>query len=46
MSWPILRYVLALGRPRRESEDNIKMDLKEVEWYGFIWLRMGTSGGL
>jgi hypothetical protein len=32
-----------LGRPRRRWRDNIKMDLKEIGW---IWLRIGTSGGL
>jgi hypothetical protein len=31
--------------------DNIKMDLREIEWdgivwIGLIWLRIGTSGGL
>jgi hypothetical protein len=38
-----------LGRPRRRSEDNIKMDLQEVRWgawTGLIWLRIGTGGGL
>jgi hypothetical protein len=38
-----------LGRPRRRWEDNIKMDLQEVgwgAWTGFIWRRIGTSGGL
>jgi hypothetical protein len=34
-----------LGRPRRRWEDNIRIDLKVV-WTGFIWLRIGTSGGL
>jgi hypothetical protein len=23
-----------LGRPRRRWVDNIKMDLREIEWYG------------
>jgi len=32
-----------LGRPRRRWEDNIRMHLKEL---GFIWLRIGTGGGL
>jgi hypothetical protein len=36
------------GRPRRRSEDNIKMDLQEVgygeAWTGLIWLRIGTGG--
>jgi hypothetical protein len=38
-----------LGRPRRRWEDNIKMDLWEIGfgvWIGFIWLRIGTGGGL
>jgi hypothetical protein len=38
-----------LGRPRRRWENNIKMDLREVGWgaqTGFIWLRIGTGGGL
>jgi hypothetical protein len=39
-----------LGRPRRRWEDNMRMDLREIGWggvwTGFIWLRIGTSGGL
>jgi hypothetical protein len=38
-----------LGRPRRRWEDNIKMDFQDVKWgarTGFIWLRIGTGGGL
>jgi hypothetical protein len=40
-----------LGRPRRRWVDNIKMDLREiewdgVEWIGWTWLRIGTSGGV
>jgi hypothetical protein len=40
-----------LGRPRHMWEDNIKMDLKEkvidgVNWIHFIWLRIGSSGGI
>jgi hypothetical protein len=40
-----------LGRPRRRWVDNIKMDLREIGWdgeerIGWIWLRIGTSGGL
>jgi hypothetical protein len=34
-----------LGRPRRRWVDNIKMDLKR-DRMGWIWLRIGTSGGL
>jgi hypothetical protein len=38
-----------LGRPRRRWVDNIKIDLRELEWGGMDWidlLRIGTSGGL
>jgi hypothetical protein len=38
-----------LGRSRRRWEDNIKMELREVEWgvqTGLIWLKIGTGGGL
>jgi hypothetical protein len=40
------KICLGTRKTRRESEDNIKMGLKEMEWYGFIWLRIGPSGGL
>jgi hypothetical protein len=38
-----------LGRQRRSLVDNINMDLKGndgMEWIGWIWFRIGTSGGL
>jgi hypothetical protein len=38
-----------LGRPSHRCEDNIKMDLTETGlrvWMGFIWIRIGTDGGL
>jgi hypothetical protein len=37
-----------LGRSRSRCEDNIKTDLQEVGWgwTGFIWLGIGTGGGL
>jgi hypothetical protein len=38
-----------LDRPRRRWEDNIKMDLRKVEWEvwsGSIWLKIGKGGGL
>jgi hypothetical protein len=35
-----------LGRPWRRWVDNIIMDLCEMVWYGLIWLRIRTSGGL
>jgi hypothetical protein len=37
------------GRRRRRWEDNIKTNLWEKYfrmWTGFIWLRLGTGGGL
>jgi hypothetical protein len=34
----------ALGRPRRNWEDNMKMDLQD--WTGLVWLRIGTGGEL
>jgi hypothetical protein len=40
---------LPLGRTRCRWEDNNKTDLQEVgwgAWTGFIWLRIGTGGGL
>jgi hypothetical protein len=38
-----------LGRRRCRWVDNIKIDLREIDWdvgTGSIWLRIGTSGGL
>jgi hypothetical protein len=40
-----------LGRQRRRWVNSIKIDLREIQydgivWIGFIWLRIGTSGGL
>jgi hypothetical protein len=35
-----------LGAPRHRSEDNIKMDLKEIGWRlrtGFSWLKIESS---
>jgi hypothetical protein len=29
-----------------EDTHNVKMDLMETGWEGFIWLRIGTNGGL
>jgi hypothetical protein len=33
-------------RPWRRWVDNIKIDLREIEWDGLDWLRIGISGGL
>jgi hypothetical protein len=37
-----------LGRPRRRWVNSIKMDLRQglMVWFGLIWLKIGTSGGL
>jgi hypothetical protein len=39
-----------LERPRHRCKDGIKMDVREIGWgggwSGFIWLRMGITGGL
>jgi hypothetical protein len=29
-----------LGRPRRRWEDNIRMDLREIEWEGVDWTHL------
>jgi len=29
-----------LGRPRRRWEDNIRMDLREIEWQGVDWMHL------
>jgi hypothetical protein len=37
-----------LGKPRHRWVDNIKIDLREIEWDGMDWIdlaRIGTSGG-
>jgi hypothetical protein len=37
-----------LGRPGHRWEYNVKANLKvlyEIRWAGFIWLRIGGSGG-
>jgi hypothetical protein len=37
---------ILLGRPRRRCVDNIKMDLRGIEWGGMDWLSIGTTGKL
>jgi hypothetical protein len=32
-----------LGRPRRRWEDNIKMDLREIEWDGMDWIKLAQD---
>jgi hypothetical protein len=29
-----------LGRPRRRTKDNIKIDLKEIRWEGVDWMHL------
>ena len=32
-----------LGRPRRRWEDNIKMDLRKLDWGGMDWLELAQD---
>jgi hypothetical protein len=32
-----------LGRPRRRCEDNIRMDLKQIEWGGMDWIDLAQD---
>jgi hypothetical protein len=32
-----------LGRPRRRWVDNIKMDLREIEWDGINWIKLAED---
>jgi hypothetical protein len=32
-----------LGRPRRRWEDSIKMDLREIGWYGMDWIDLAQD---
>jgi hypothetical protein len=32
-----------LGRPRRRWEDNIKMDLQDVRWWGMDWIELAQD---
>jgi hypothetical protein len=32
-----------LGRPRRRWEDNIRMDLREIEWGGMDWIELAQD---
>jgi hypothetical protein len=33
----------ALGRHRRRLEDNIKIELKEIEWNGMDWIHLAED---
>jgi hypothetical protein len=33
-----------LGRPRRRLVDNIKVDLREIEWGGMDWIDLAQNG--
>jgi hypothetical protein len=32
-----------LGRPRRRWEDNIRIDLREIEWDGMDWIDLAQD---
>ena len=32
-----------IGKPRRRLENNIKIDLRDVSWFGLFWLRLVTG---
>jgi hypothetical protein len=32
-----------IGRPRNRSEDNIKMDLREIGWGGMDWIDLAQD---
>jgi hypothetical protein len=32
-----------LGRPRRRWENNIKMDIREIVWYGMDWIDLAQD---
>jgi hypothetical protein len=32
-----------LGRPRRSWVDNIKMDFREIEWFGIDWIDLAQD---
>jgi hypothetical protein len=32
-----------LGRPRRRWVDNVKMDLREIEWDGMDWIDLAQD---
>jgi hypothetical protein len=32
-----------LGRPRCRWEDNIRMDLREIEWEGVVWIHLAQG---
>jgi hypothetical protein len=32
-----------LGRPRRRWVDNIKLDLREIGWYGMDWVDLAQD---
>jgi hypothetical protein len=38
-----LERKIAHGRPRRRWVDNIKMDLREIEWGGVDWIYLAQD---
>jgi hypothetical protein len=48
-AYTILTGKISRARPRRTWEDNIRICPRKTGgkvWIGFIWLRIGTGGGL
>jgi hypothetical protein len=41
--WEIRKEIRPLGRPRRRLEDNIRMDLREIEWGGMDWIHLAQD---
>ena len=39
----ILERKRALGRPMRRWEDNVKMDLQEVRYWGMDWIELAQD---
>lgn len=46
-SWKLQIYIwCTLGNSKLRCEDNIKTELREMGWIGFMWIRIGTGDGL
>lgn len=42
---PIIQIKRSLGRPKRTWENNIKLDLRETEWYVLDWISVSQDRG-
>jgi hypothetical protein len=34
---------ISLGKPRRRSEDNMKIDIREIGWGGMNWIHLAQD---